>query len=63
MLDLGMDKGEPYAIHSMGSYGRQDAAGKWQRVPVMEVVVTDLLITNRQGKTFVDALTSVLDYK
>ncbi len=63
MLYLGMDKGEPYAIHSMGSYGRQDAAGKWQRVPVMEVVVTDLLITNRQGKTFVDALTSVLDYK
>lgn len=63
MLYIGTVNGKPYAIHSLGSYGRVDASGRIQKVSAMEVVVSDLLLTLGSGRTLIESLTSVVDYR
>lgn len=63
LLYIGTDNGKPYAIHSLSSYGQTDSSGRVQRVNVMEVVVSDLLLTLRSGKSMAESLTSIVDYK
>ncbi|MBP2634429.1 MAG: NLP/P60-like protein [Firmicutes bacterium] len=53
MMYLGEHDGQPYAIHSLGGHSTPQG-----RISVMHVVVSDLSIKNRSGKTFLDALTT-----
>ena len=53
MLYLGEYNGQQYAIHSLGGHSTPQG-----RISVMHVVVSDLSIKNRSGKTFLNALTS-----
>jgi len=54
MIYLGEEQdGHPYAIHSLGGYSTE--AG---RISVMRVVVSDLSLKTRSGKTFLNALTN-----
>lgn len=60
MLLLGQDEGKYYIIHSLGSYGDKNTPnsdGTLKRVEVMQVVVTNLDISRRNGKTFKESLT------
>lgn len=59
MLYLGRDRGKVYVIHSLASYGdvnRPNDYGTLARVTVMKVVVSDLDLTRRNGKTFLESL-------
>lgn len=53
MMYLGEHDGQPYAIHSLGGYSTPHG-----RISVMHVVVSDLSIKNRSGKTFLNMLTT-----
>ncbi len=53
MLYLGEHDGRQFVIHSLG--GHNTAEG---RIAVMRVVVSDLSIKNRSGKTFLNVLTT-----
>ncbi|TWH51581.1 SH3 domain-containing protein [Sporomusa sp. KB1] len=54
MMYLGQEQdGRQYAIHSLGGYSTE--AG---RISVMRVIVSDLSIKTRSGKTFLNALTN-----
>lgn len=60
MLYLGREGKKFYIIHSLGSYGDNDnknANGTLKRVAVMKVIVSDLDMTRRNGKTFKESLT------
>ncbi len=59
MLYLGKADGLYYVIHSLGSSGAPDKFGKYQRVPVMQVVVSDLSLKRKSGRSFIDGLTTV----
>ncbi|WP_346355450.1 SH3 domain-containing protein [Azotosporobacter soli] len=59
MLYLGKADGLYYVIHSLGSSGAPDKFGKYQRVPVMQVVVSDLSLKRKTGRPFIDGLTTV----
>ena len=61
MLYLGQEGGKHYAIHSLGSYGDASAPrvdGMLPRVEVMKVVVGGLDVTLRNGRRFIDVLSS-----
>lgn len=58
MLYLGEYAGRPYIIHALGGYNSANG-----RVPVMQVVVSDLSLTLRNGKKFIDALTSGKEFQ
>lgn len=53
MIYLGENDGRQYAIHSLGGHSTSEG-----RIAIMRVVVSDLSIKNRSGKTFLNALTS-----
>lgn len=53
MIYLGEEDGRPYIIHALGGYGTGA-----DRSTVMRVVVSDLSLTLRSGKTFLNALTT-----
>lgn len=53
MMYLGEQDGRPYTIHALGSH--TTAAG---RIAVMRVVVSDVSLKLRSGKTFLQALTT-----
>jgi hypothetical protein len=53
MMYLGEQDGQPYAIHSLGGHSTPQG-----RIAVMHVVVSDLSIKNRSGKTFLNTLTT-----
>jgi len=60
MLYLGQDQDKFYVIHSLASYGdvnHPNGYGTLERVPVMKVIVSDLDLTKRNGKTFLESLT------
>ncbi|MBP1763878.1 MAG: NLP/P60-like protein [Firmicutes bacterium] len=60
MLYLGKDKDRYYIIHSLASYGDDRQAngdGTLGRAEAMKVVVSDLDLPRRNGKTFLEALT------
>lgn len=59
MLYLGKADGAHYVIHSLGSAGALGKDGKWQRLPVMQVVVSDLNMPRKSGRPFLDGLTTV----
>ena len=59
MLYLGKAENRYYIIHSLGSAGAPDKNGKYQRVPVMKVIVSELNMTRKNGKTFFESLTSL----
>ncbi|XOQ52759.1 MAG: NlpC/P60 family protein [Succiniclasticum sp.] len=58
MLYLGMDHGVPYAIHALSSYYEDG-----RKVYVRRVMVTDLLLHRKSGKTFLDELTFCQEVK
>lgn len=53
MLYLGEQDGQPYAIHALGGYSTAEG-----RISVLRVVVSDLSLKVRSGKTFLNALTT-----
>lgn len=53
MMYLGEHDGRQFAIHSLGGHSTPQG-----RISVMRVVVSDLSIKNRSGKTFLNALTT-----
>ena len=58
------EKGEKqYVIHALGSQGRYNAQGEIVRLPIMKVVVTDLDILMRTGKSLLETLTTAVDYR
>lgn len=63
MLYLGSQKGSPYIIHALGSYGVKDDSGEYKRVAVMKVVVSDTFLTNRSGRTFQDIITTAQSFR
>ena len=63
MLYLGSIKDRPYIIHALGSYGAKSASGEYVRVPVMKVVVSDVFLMNRSGKTFLDKFTTAQSFR
>ena len=63
MLYLGSRGGMPYVIHALGSYGAKDINGDYQRMAVMEVVVSDVLLTTRSGDAFLERFTSMQSYR
>ncbi len=62
MLYLGKTENRHYIIHSLGSYGEPDRNGKFRRVPAMQVIVSELGLTRKNGQTFYEALTSVREF-
>lgn len=62
MLYLGKSENRYYVIHSLGSYGVPDKNGKFQRVAAMQVIVSELGLTRKNGKTFFESLTSVREF-
>lgn len=59
MLYLGSINSEPYCLHSLGSYVNE----KGQRVVTMKVVVSDLTLRRGSGESFLQALTSAVEFK
>jgi len=60
MLYLGKDKDRYYVIHALGSYGdtgQPNGDGTLGRAEAMKVVVSDLDLQRRNGKTFLEELT------
>ena len=66
MLYLGQAGGKHFAIHSLGSYGdatRPHADGTLPRVEVMRVVVGGLDLRLRNGRRFVEVLSSANNWQ
>ncbi|NCD08980.1 MAG: hypothetical protein EOL98_06060 [Negativicutes bacterium] len=63
MLYLGSRGGMPYVIHALGSYGAEDLNGDYQRMAVMEVVVSDVLLPTRSGDAFLERFASMQSYR
>ena len=62
MLYLGMLDDTPYIIHSLGSH-TIEANGAKKKIPIMQVVVSDLSLKRYSGVSFLDALTGAISYK
>ena len=58
LMYLGKINGDPYTIHSLGSY-----YNKGVRQREMRVVVSDLALTRANGNTFLQELTTAKEYK
>jgi len=61
MLYLGTHQGRVYIIHNSAAYSDskyKKPDGKLQRLPVNGVVVTDLFLLKRNGKSFLESLTT-----
>lgn len=63
MLYLGSRGGMPYVIHALGSYGEKDLNGDYQRMAVMEVVVSDVSLPTRSGNDFLERFISLQSYR
>jgi hypothetical protein len=66
MLYVGEENGYQYIIHSLGSYGddgSKNADGTLERVSVMKVIVSDVNLTLRSGRTFLDAFTGTRQFE
>lgn len=59
MIYLGKINNEPYCLHSLGSYVNE----KGQRAVTMKVVVSDLTLRRGSGESFLQALTSAVEFK
>ena len=58
MIYLGMDKGAPYVIHSSSSYYKDG-----RKVYVRRVLVSDLEMDRKNGKTFLENLINGITYQ
>ena len=58
MIYLGMEGGVPYAIHSSSSYYKDD-----RKIYVRRVLVSDLEMNRKNGKSFLENLTNAITYK
>lgn len=58
VIYIGQINGEPYAIHSLGSYFDQG-----QRYQVMKVVVSDLTLKRSSGSSFLEELNTAVEFK
>jgi|GEM_PF-5591549 len=59
MLYLGQEGDKFYVIHALAAYGDQrhkNSDGTLQRIETMQVMVSDLELTRRNGKTFKDSI-------
>lgn len=59
MMYLGNINNEPYGLHALGSYVNQ----KGERVVTMKVVVSDLTLRRGTGESFLESLTSAVEFK
>jgi hypothetical protein len=65
-LYVGEDNGHQYIIHALSSYGdadSQNADGTLERVSVMKVVVSDVNLTLRSGRIFLDTFTGTRQFE
>lgn len=61
MLYLGEHQGRSYIIHDLAAYSDRNlknSNGTLMRIPVNQVIVTDLSLLRRNGNTFLDSLTT-----
>ena len=58
MIYLGMADGKPYVIHSSSSYYKDG-----QKIYVRRVLVSDLELGRKSGKSFLDSIINVICYK
>ena len=58
MIYLGMEKGEPYVIHSSSSYYKDG-----RKIYVRRVLVSDLEMDRKNGKSFLENLINGVTYK
>lgn len=63
MLYLGITKQMPYVIHALGSYTEHFNDGSYKKIPVMQVVVSDLTIKRYNGMAFIDDLTTAVSFR
>jgi hypothetical protein len=63
MIYLGEVNHTPYVLHSLGSYTEHFADGSHEKVPVMQVVVSDLILKRYNGMTFIDDLTTAVSFR
>lgn len=59
MMYLGNINNEPYGLHALGSYVNE----KGERVVTMKVVVSDLTLRRGTGESFLESLTSAVEFK
>ena len=59
LMYLGNINNEPYGLHALGSYVNL----KGERVVTMKVVVSDLTLRRGTGESFLESLTSAMEFK
>lgn len=59
LMYLGNINNEPYGLHALGSY----VNAKGERVVTMKVVVSDLTLRRGTGESFLESLTSAVEFK
>lgn len=59
LMYLGSINNEPYGLHALGSY----VNAKGERVVTMKVVVSDLTLRRGTGESFLESLTSAVEFK
>jgi hypothetical protein len=57
MFYLGSVNGRHYVIHALSAFGRPDGTNPYQRVNVLQVVLSDLELTRTNGNTLLQSLT------
>jgi hypothetical protein len=63
MMYLGEVNHSPYVLHSLGSYTNHFTDDSYEKVPVMQVVVSDLTLKRYNGMTFIDDLTTAVSFR
>lgn len=63
MLYLGQVSQIPYVIHALGSYTEHFSDGSCKKIPIMQVVVSDLTLKRYNGITFIDDLTTAVSFR
>ncbi|MBP2632581.1 MAG: Dipeptidyl-peptidase 6 [Firmicutes bacterium] len=63
MMYLGEINNTPYVLHSLGSYTNHFTDGSYEKVAVMQVVVSDLNLKRYNGMTFIDDLTTAVSFR
>lgn len=59
LMYLGNINNEPYGLHALGSY----VNAKGERVVTMKVVVSDLTLRRGTGESFLESMTSAVEFK